>query len=214
MHGNSISSGTEPELATALPAAAGPADDRRQKGRVALVLRAAKLIAGSHEYLCILRDVSASGMKIRFFHPVPMTDGMFVETGQGNRYPVEMVWNVKDHAGFRFPEKVNVGQLIEDTSGLYPKRQLRLHLALKARLVAGGEVHHMTIHNLSQQGARIECEKPLRNSELVKIETDGLPSIFAKVRWRNAPQYGLAFEQIFRLDELAVLVAQQQDGKA
>ncbi len=208
MHGNSISRGTEPELAMA-SAAEQPADDRRQKGRVALVLRAIKLIAGSHEYLCILRDVSASGMKISLFHPVPKTDGMFVETGQGNRYPVEMVWNEKNLAGFRFPEKVNVGQLIEDTSGPFPKRQLRLHLALKARLVADGAVHNMTIHNISQQGACIECEKPLRNSELVKVETDGLPSIFAKVRWRNAPQYGLAFEQFFRLDELAVFLAHQ-----
>jgi hypothetical protein len=42
--------------------------------------------------------------------------------------------------------------------------------------------------------------------ELVRVEANGLSETYAKVRWRNHPQYGLLFEQTYRLDELAQIV--------
>ena len=42
----------------------------------------------------------------------------------------------------------------------------------------------------------------MRN-ELVRIETAILPQTYAKVRWRDHPRYGVIFEQIFQLEDLA-----------
>lgn len=37
----------------------------------------------------------------------------------------------------------------------------------------------------------------------VRLVTKVLPDIHAKIRWRRSPQYGLIFEEVFKLDRLA-----------
>src|SRR5690606_20786923 len=45
--------------------------DMREAPRFALLIRSAKLICDSGEYLCIIRDVSETGVRLRLFHPLP-----------------------------------------------------------------------------------------------------------------------------------------------
>jgi hypothetical protein len=51
-------------------------------------------------------------------------------------------------------------------------------------------------------------------NELVRLETGVAPPLFAKVRWRSHPRYGLIFEHTFKLDELARISAPLQFAKA
>ena len=55
----------------------------------------------------------------------------------------------------------------------------------------------------NRPGAGIDSDKWLLLHELVKIETGLLPPIYAKVRWRDHPRYGVIFEQTFQLENLA-----------
>ena len=48
-----------------------PAPEQRVEPRFTLLIRAAKLIAGSDEFLVVVRDVSRDGLKVRTFHPLP-----------------------------------------------------------------------------------------------------------------------------------------------
>jgi hypothetical protein len=73
---------------------------------------------------------------------------------------------------------------------------------------------HVRFHDISQQGACIECEKWLAMNELVRLDTGVMPSLYAKVRWRDHPRYGLVFEQTFKLDELARISAPLQLSQA
>ncbi len=188
--------------------------EQRRAPRVTLVIRMAKLIADGHEYFCIIRDVSATGVKVRIFHPLPRHETLLLELGNGDRYPVEQVWRTSDHMGFRFNDEVDVQSVIHETHGPFPRRQLRLGIALDARVYSGCESCTVALHDISQQGACIECEKRLLINELVRIETNGLPTVYAKVRWRRPPRYGLVFEQTFRLDELARMLAPMQMSEA
>jgi hypothetical protein len=58
----------------------------RRAPRFTLLVRAAKLIADGREYLCVLRDASATGVKVRVFHPLPAYQTIELETGNGERY--------------------------------------------------------------------------------------------------------------------------------
>jgi hypothetical protein len=91
---------------------------------------------------------------------------------------------------------------------------VRLRLVLDAVLHSGGENVHVQFHDISQQGACIECEKWLMVHELVRLDTGVMEPLYAKVRWRNHPRYGLVFEQTFKLDELARISAPLQLGQA
>ena len=193
---------------------APPGAEHRSAPRYALLIRTAKIIADGREFLCIIRDASASGLKIRLFSDLPQARELVVELMTGDRYAVELVWMADDYAGLRFAHEIDIERLLDESKGTYPKRQIRLQIAIGGMLHSGGEAVPVIFHNLSQQGACIESEKWLLMNELVRIETGVTPPLFAKVRWRSHPRYGVIFEHTFRLEELARISAPLQFAEA
>jgi len=84
-------------------------------------------------------------------------------------------------------------------------RKLRLRTQIEGKLFAGGEVQPAKVINISQQGAAVVCDHFLALDQLVRLECPGLPKLFAKVRWRRQPDYGLIFEQTLAFDDLVKL---------
>lgn len=193
---------------------APPGSELRSAPRYALLIRTAKIIADGREFLCIIRDASTTGLKIRLFSELPAARELFVEMVTGDRYPVDLVWQADDFAGLRFPQEIDVEKLLDESRGTYPKRQIRLQIVLGGVLHSGGEAVSVVFRNLSQQGACVESDKWLLMNELVRIETGVTPPLYAKVRWRSHPRYGLIFEHTFRLEELARISAPLQFAQA
>jgi len=181
----------------------------RAAARFTLLIRPAKLIAPQGQFLCVIRDVSATGVSLRAFHPLPDGNAVQLELQTGDRHPIERVWNRGSEAGYRFTAPVEVEALIAE-SGVYPKRPLRLELNLALNLQWSGHKAPATLTNLSQQGARIECGEFLAIGQPVRLMSLRLPEIEAKVRWRDEGHYGLAFDTRFDLREFALLGARLQ----
>lgn len=185
--------------------------EQRAAPRFTLLIRAAKLILDDErEFLCVIRDASTSGLKIRLFNPLPPCGSLAIEMSNGDRYPIEQIWSEGEYAGFRFLNDIEIERLLDESHGTFPKRQVRLRIHLDAILHSGGDAVHVAFQDISQQGACIECDKWLLMNELVRLETEVLPPIYAKVRWRSHPRYGLLFEQTFKMDELARIAAPLQ----
>ena len=184
-------------------------EDMRGAQRFTLLIRTAKLVGESGEYLCIIRDVSETGVRLRLFHALPDDTRMALELANGEVYFIERVWERDSHAGFRFAAPIDVQAFIAEVSP-YPKRQMRLRLQFPAVLTTGVQASVATVRDLSPQGARIETARYLALGQRLKLEGDGFPAVMAKVCWRNGSDYGLAFEQVFTLEALAVLAARLQ----
>lgn len=191
------------------PAVIEACEDRSAQ-RFTLLIRAAKLVAKSGEYLVVIRDVSETGISLRGFHALPAGDPLFLELQTGERYPLEPVWGRGNEGGFRFVGAVDVVRLIAE-AGRYPKRKLRLNLALPVNLALLGRKIPVEIRNLSQQGARVECSERLAIAQPLRIVSDTLPEVRARVRWRKGDDYGLVFDDTFTLSELALFAARAQD---
>jgi hypothetical protein len=183
--------------------------DERAAPRFTLLIRTAKLICGNADYLCVIRDVSAEGISVRLFHPIPTADEIILEMQTGDRHPVRAVWQNPGEAGFQFVTPVDVEQMIRRSSR-FPKRELRFAAALPIKLVFRGVRHDAVLQNISQQGAMIVCADRLAIAQTLMIEGPNLPEIEAKVRWRKAEQYGFIFDTTFRLHELAEIVHAMQ----
>ncbi|MET1756950.1 PilZ domain-containing protein [Novosphingobium sp. RD2P27] len=182
--------------------AIGTGAEMRGAPRFTLMLRSAKLIADSTEYLCIIRDVSETGIKLRLFHQLPDAGTLMIETPGGQRYPMQLVWAVSNEAGFRFDYRIDVDTFVSQGSP-YPKRPLRLRVHHPACVKIGAESLPATILDISRQGARIESETRLAIGQRFCLEARELPLFEATVCWRRVPEYGLAFAQVMGLDELA-----------
>lgn len=188
---------------------AGP--DQRAARRYTLMIRAAKLVSAAGEFLCILRDVSATGLKVRLFHALPDSAQWQLELGQGERFPLDPVWQADGHAGFRFANApVDPQGLVDERAGPFPRRNIRLRLELPVMVWVDGAALAVTLRDLSQLGALVRAEPPLALRQLVRIAAPDFPLRHARVRWRRGVNHGLVFQEAFRLDELALLAARLQ----
>ena len=186
-------------------------EDQRGAQRFTLLIRTAKLVCESGEFVCVIRDVSETGVRLKLFHDLPADRHLALELANGEVYFVEHVWERDGQAGFRFSAPIDVHAFIAEVSP-WPRRQVRLRMQVPASISVEGQAAFATVLDLSQQGARIACDRHLAIGQRLKLEADGLPPIMARVRWRIAPEFGLAFEQVFSLDEIARLVARVQLG--
>jgi hypothetical protein len=213
----SNSGGAENKMARRKSAVSGPAAepaDQRAAQRFTLILRAGKLLTDAGEYLCVLRDVSSGGLRLRLFHPLALPPSLKIELAGGEQYQLGLAWQDGEQAGLRFADgPVDTDRLLEE-AGPFPKRSIRLRLHQPVAVVLRGDglAVPADLHDISQFGAALNCAKRLAISQQLELDAPGLGQIAARVRWRRGELYGLVFEQSYRLDGLARLVARLQQA--
>jgi len=190
-----------------------PGAELRAAPRFTLLIRAAKLVSAQGEFVCVIRDVSETGVSVRLFHALPSCREFELHMPADAVYQVKPVWHRNNEAGFCFAQSVDVQRLISE-SGEYPKRGLRLALCFPVRVSTLTQTSEAVVENLSQQGARFECDALLAIDQTVRIEapdlTGALREVRAKVRWRRGKHYGVVFDDTFALGDFARLAARLQ----
>lgn len=187
----------------------GGGADQRSAKRFTSLIRAAKLICCHGEFVCVLRDVSTGGVRLRCFHDLPTDKDMALELGNGDIFEMQEVRREGREASFTFADPVPVERLINERWS-YPRRQLRLNLALPLTVrTLAGKTEGIT-ENFSQQGCRIECPAVYAIEQPVYVSSEKIPEIRAKVRWRRGHNYGLVFDNTYSLRDFAMLAASLQ----
>lgn len=184
-------------------------EELRAAPRFTLLLRVAKLVCGQGEFVCVIRDISATGVSLRFFHALPKSESYALELHPGLSFEMTNVWDRGREAGFEFHEPIKVDAAIKDARN-FPKRGVRLQLHFPVTVSTLAQSQDATVHNLSQQGARIELDNPLAIDQSVRVNGPGLNEVRSKVRWRRGGEHGLVFDDTFSLAEFAMLAAQLQ----
>jgi len=190
-----------------------PGDDQRSAPRITLLIRAAKLVSAHGEFVCVIRDVSETGVSLRLFHALPSGAPFEIHFPSGSCYEVEPIWERGHEAGMRFIAPIDVARLINE-AGDYPKRGLRLDLCFPVELRTLTQTCEAVIVNLSQQGARFESDGMFAIEQSLRVAPmPPLPEfdeVRAKVRWRRASEYGVVFDDTFSLGNFARLAARLQ----
>ncbi len=166
------------------------------------LIRTAKLIGASGEFLCVVSDVSTTGVSARLFHPLPKDKALCLEMPNGDQLPLETVWEEEGRAGFRFACSVNLDRVVEGR-GEWPKRAIRLNIEMPVQLSGISGRLEGTLRNISSQGAQIECGSRLAIEQRLRLRGRFLPEIEAKVRWRHGAVYGLVFDSLIQFADLA-----------
>ena len=69
----------------------GGGDEQRGAQRFTLLIRAAKLVTSKGEFICVIRDVSTTGVSVKLFHQVPDEDEMALELQSGDLYKINSI---------------------------------------------------------------------------------------------------------------------------
>lgn len=181
--------------------------DRRGAPRFALLMQAAKLISCEGEYLCVVHDASTEGVRVRHFGHLPHDRLLKFELANGEVFPVQRMWHDKAYLGLRFPEGVDLDRLVKLSADELPRRPMRLNTVLEGAVRFGMREHCITIRNISQGGACIECRERLAVGHPVTLETDVLAPTSATIRWRIGTIYGAMFDEALSCEVLAVAMA-------
>ena len=192
--------------------------DQRIAPRVGVLIRPAKLLTPQGEFLCVIRDVSETGVSARIFHKLPDCEEVVLELQNGDQYAASLIWQDQGkagleanfRAGFRFANTADLAQLVASPSR-YAKRPIRLNIEGEAAVVTGGKELSVTLRDISGQGAKIAYDDLLPLDAAVVLRADGLRETWAKVRWRRNGQYGLVFEDTLQMSELALTVKDIQE---
>jgi hypothetical protein len=132
------------------------------------------------------------------------------ELANGEVFPVQGVWHDDVYLGLRFPDGVDLDRLVKLSTDGLPQRPMRLNAVLEGVVNTGEREHCITIRNISQGGACIECREQLAVGHAVSLETDVLAPIEADVRWRIGTIYGLVFDDPVSCESLAAAIADAQ----
>ena len=190
------------------------ASEDRTAPRFTLLIRAAKLITTRGEFICVIRDVSEKGISLRGFHQLPCEEPFSLELQSGEQLAIEPVWARGFDAGFRFPAPVEVERVVIAETSRFPKRKLRLAIAFPVELGFLGRRIAAEVLNISQQGAKIRCDTQLALAQPLRVFSELLPEVRARVRWRRGgaegAEYGLVFDDTFSLGQLAEFAAAAQ----
>ena len=181
--------------------------DRRGAPRFALLMQAAKIISCEGEYLCVVHDASTEGVRVRHFGHLPNEKLLKFELSNGEVFPVQCVWHDEVYLGLQFPAGVDLGRLVKLSTDSLPRRPMRLETVLEGAVSTASAEHCITIRNISQGGACIECREELAVDHPVTLEADALQPVLATVRWRIGTVYGLVFDDPLRCEDLAAVIA-------
>ncbi|MEZ5742479.1 MAG: PilZ domain-containing protein [Sphingomonadaceae bacterium] len=184
-----------------------PQHNLRGAPRFTPMIQAAKMITDGGEFLCIVRDASTDGMKIKHLGKLPEQDSFAVELANGERLSVCVVWSDDEHAGLRFFEGVDPPRLSGMPANGMPRRQIRLSVNAIASVAWEMNQCRVDVVNLSQRGTCIRCASHLAIQQLVRFKLANFPEQYATVRWRKDDEYGLVFENTLSLEQLGQAVA-------
>jgi hypothetical protein len=178
----------------------------RTAKRYTPLIRTAKITGVPGEFLCVVSDISATGVSVRLFHPLPRDGTLKLEMPNGEQLPIEPVWEQEGRAGFSFATAIDLPRALAG-HGKWPKRPIRLNLDMPVTLAGLSGRFDATIKNISLQGAQVECAERLAIDQRLRLSSKLLPEIVTKVRWRNGRYFGLIFDNTFQYADLARMIA-------
>lgn len=185
----------------------GDEAERRQHSRSMRVMRIARLAAPdlNTEGLGMVRDVSPGGMMIDAHFDLELGQMVSIALLDDQELSGTVAWKEGSMIGVSFAEEVPVDQILAKPSAQPDGKRARLprfavqrpvQLKLETALVDA------MLQDVSQRGAKLQCEGKLRVHNNVLLRAEGQRAVAATVKWRAGDMLGVEFHRLLPLGEL------------
>jgi hypothetical protein len=183
-----------------------PAGDLRADQRHRTVLQVAKLATERGDELCILRNVSAGGLRAEVYCDLAVGDSIQLELRTGRGMAGQVVWTDGSSIGVAFDRKVPIlsyleHQAIQELGRRVRSPRVRIGEPGILRLPEGDSL--TSIVDASQAGMRIRTDRQLSAGGACKVVTGGLGERGALVRWCRDGEVGLQLKRPLSFQEFA-----------
>jgi len=181
------------------------------------LLRSAKVVCQSGEYVCLVRDVSQDGVLLSFLHDVPCEPRIILALGNGQTYPIQRIWSGQEQAGYRFAGSVTVEEFLHERAP-FAVRPVRLSVEASARIVDGSRSYVARLLDMSTHGAKFQCATAVPVGRLISFQVQSMGQQLGQIAWHgNTPDgdedatvCGLQFQEPLTLRLLAQAALRMQ----
>jgi len=180
--------------------------ERRRSARHTTLFQVAKLCTGRSEELCILRDISDTGLRAEVYCRVEPGEKVVLEMRTGHRVSGHVIWSRDPSIGVHFDAPISVPEVLAHCSfddRLARMRPPRIDVEMPGLVLAGRNLIDVTIRNISQAGIGVVCTELLQVATDVTVRLAGIGQRGAKVRWYREGECGLQLLQPLTYAEFA-----------
>jgi hypothetical protein len=177
------------------PIAPTSGEERRRSVRHAAVNQIAKIrLASGREELCLLKDISAEGVRAEVYVAIESGAAIDVELRTAHTATGRVAWTAGEEIGVAFDASIPTAAMLahcsfDDSGGNL--RPPRIRVAVRGLLRIGAAAQMANIANISLAGLQVEAPEPLRIGTACSIALPGLPARAASICWWREGNAGL-----------------------
>lgn len=178
---------------------------RRQQRHVAL-LRVALLHVGGSKELCVVRNISPSGLSARVYRKLAGGEHVQIEFRSGELLSGAVVWERDWEVGIVFPALIDVEAVLASrwvTESGRGRSLPRIELSCRGKLKMGDRSYDIELQDISQGGAKVKTQTPLVDKGNALLSLAELPPVAGVVRWVGGTDVGISFNECIPFDRLA-----------
>jgi hypothetical protein len=179
-------------------------DDMVQAQRLT-TLRVGTITINDKRELCLIRNISAGGMRAHVYSPVEEGQKVSVELKSNQQTNGKISWVRESSIGIEFDQAIDVEDLLAsqiDTENGWHSRMPRVEVDQLGEIRIGARIYPINTCDISQGGVRLEIDHPLKVGDNVVLTLEKWRPIEGMVRWYEEGQGGISFNQVIPFQEL------------
>jgi hypothetical protein len=179
--------------------------ERRAEKRHLALLRVALLHAEGTRELCVVKNLSASGLSVRLYRELEPGTPVQIEFRSSELLSGSVIWRQDWDVGILFPEPIDVATVLGSrwiTESGKRRNLPRIEISCDGRLGRRSESQQVALMDISQGGARVRTERLLDPGSAI-LDLPGLPAIPGVVRWATEAMAGISFNECLSFEVLA-----------
>ena len=188
-----------PSFGTAIRPTTGDGD-RRTANRHVTVLKTARIEANLGDDLCLIRNISETGLMIQTCFPLKPSQHVVIEIRSDTYLEGTVRWARNDTAGIQLDTPTDTRVMLQAKPGTR-SRAPRFERCGIARIKGTQAVARAPIENISLSGLRIATDAQFRLHESVTVSIDGLSEATGEISWVTPHAVGVHFLQPLRFRE-------------
>lgn len=190
--------------------ATAKADSRAKSGtpdyqRGIALLKAAKLVTDGIEGLCLVRNMSPSGLMADVYFPVERGTEVIVMLTEDVPMSGTVDWVRGSTIGIAFREEIEVADVLAGFGRTVSGQRIRmprLQVEARAMLRLGAHILSVRVCDISQGGARVDVQPPANVGIDAVITMERFHPVQGVIRWCRGSEAGVSFNQPLGVREL------------
>lgn len=167
------------------------------------VMRLGLVHSPAGEEICLVRNISASGVCARLYKPKNPGEALQIELKSGQMIGGTIAWARGLDVGISFHHPIDVEDVLLSRWVSEPGKRARvprLDVVCPGILRVNGRSLSAKVQNISPAGARVELQTDIQTSVPVVLMLPNLSPIAGAVRWAKGTSAGLRFNERLPLE--------------